>query len=89
MLLATKEERENQIKKFIKPGKFDVCLTSFQGAKTSLPELTKFKWKYLILDEAHSIKNEDSQLSQVINVLRSQIINRFDIYLINQNKISK
>jgi SWI/SNF-related matrix-associated actin-dependent regulator of chromatin subfamily A member 5 len=26
--------------------------------------IQKFKWEYLIVDEAHKLKNEDSQISQ-------------------------
>jgi SWI/SNF-related matrix-associated actin-dependent regulator of chromatin subfamily A member 5 len=34
--------------------------------------LQKFEWKYIIIDEAHKIKNEDSQTSQRIRQLRSK-----------------
>ena len=36
-----------------------------------LPNLRKIKWHYIVIDEAHKIKNEDSQLSQVIRKLHT------------------
>lgn len=32
----------------------------------------KFKWEYLIVDEAHKIKNEESQISQKLRQLHSR-----------------
>lgn len=34
--------------------------------------LKKFNWRYLIIDEAHRIKNEKSVLSQVVRLYSSQ-----------------
>lgn len=65
-LIAVKEEREEIIKNHLKPGKFDVCLTSYEGVNICKSSLLKFKWKYVIIDEAHRIKNEVSLLSTVI-----------------------
>ena len=65
-LLATKDEREDILKNHLLPNKFDVCLTSFEGISICRNQLLKFKWKYIIIDEAHRIKNEESLLSNVI-----------------------
>jgi len=32
----------------------------------------KFKWEYLVVDEAHKIKNEESQISQKLRMLDSR-----------------
>lgn len=37
-----------------------------------MTQLLKFKWEYLIVDEAHKIKNEDSQISQRLRQLHSR-----------------
>ena len=53
----------------MKPGKFDVkiilkvCLTSYEGVNICQKYLYKFTWKYIIIDEAHKIKNEESNIS--------------------------
>ena len=59
-LIATKEEREELLRNNLQPGKFDVCLTTFEGVRLCMTQLQKFKWEYLIVDEAHKIKNEES-----------------------------
>ena len=63
-MIATKEEREEILKSKLLPGKFDVCLTTFEGVRLCMGPLLKFKWEYLIVDEAHKLKNEESQISQ-------------------------
>jgi SWI/SNF-related matrix-associated actin-dependent regulator of chromatin subfamily A member 5 len=71
-LIATKEEREELLKNNLQPGKFDVCLTTFEGVRLCMTQLQKFKWEYLIVDEAHKIKNEESQISQRLRQLHSR-----------------
>jgi SWI/SNF-related matrix-associated actin-dependent regulator of chromatin subfamily A member 5 len=65
-LIATKLEREDILTNHLKPGKFDVCLTSYEGINICKSDLKKFHWKYIIIDEAHKIKNEESLISRVI-----------------------
>jgi SWI/SNF-related matrix-associated actin-dependent regulator of chromatin subfamily A member 5 len=47
-------------------------VTSFEGVRICLSQLKKIKWQYIVIDEAHKIKNEDSQLSQVVRKLNTQ-----------------
>lgn len=70
-LIATKEQREEIIKETVGPGKFDVILTSFEGVRLCMNALRKFKWEYIIVDEAHKLKNEDSQVSKRLRELES------------------
>jgi SWI/SNF-related matrix-associated actin-dependent regulator of chromatin subfamily A member 5 len=46
--------------------KWDVLVTSYEGVLKCKGPFGKIKWKYLIIDEAHRIKNEDSSLSQAV-----------------------
>ena len=59
-LIARKEFREEILARDLQPGKFDVVVTTFEGYRICLSALMKFKWEYLIVDEAHKIKNEES-----------------------------
>lgn len=59
-LIARKEYREEILANQLQPGKFDVVVTTFEGYRICLSALMKFKWEYLIVDEAHKIKNEES-----------------------------
>jgi SWI/SNF-related matrix-associated actin-dependent regulator of chromatin subfamily A member 5 len=59
-LIALKEERDELINKYLQPGKFDVCLTSYEGVNICLKYIRKFSFKYIIIDEAHKIKNEEA-----------------------------
>lgn len=34
--------------------------------------LKKFAWHYIVIDEAHRIKNEDSLLSRIVRILTSK-----------------
>lgn len=71
-LIPTKEEREHQLKHDLLPNKFDVCLTTFEGVRMCMGPLQKFKWEYIIVDEAHKIKNEESQISKRLRELDSR-----------------
>lgn len=71
-LIPTKDERNDILTNFVIPGKFDVLITSFEGVRICLSYLTKIKWHYIIIDEAHKIKNEESQLSQLIRRLNNE-----------------
>jgi SWI/SNF-related matrix-associated actin-dependent regulator of chromatin subfamily A member 5 len=52
--------------------KFDVCLTSYDICLLEKTHLKKFAWQYIVIDEAHRIKNENSQLSQIIRTFKSR-----------------
>lgn len=49
-------------------GKFDVCVTSFEMAIKERNALKKLSWRYIIIDEAHRIKNENSILSKTMRL---------------------
>lgn len=49
-------------------GKFDVCVTSFEMAIKEKSCLRRFSWRYIIIDEAHRIKNENSLLSKTMRL---------------------
>jgi len=50
----------------LQPGKFDVVVTSYEMVIKEKNHFKKFHWRYIIIDEAHRIKNENSILSKVM-----------------------
>lgn len=52
-------------------GKFDVCVTSFEMAIKEKTALRRFSWRYIIIDEAHRIKNENSLLSKTMRLFNT------------------
>ena len=71
-LIATKAEREDILKNHLHPGKFDVILTTFEGVRACMARLLSFRFEYIIVDEAHKLKNEDSQISKRLRQIDSR-----------------
>ena len=67
-----KEERQNLIKDRLLPQHFDVCVTSYEMVLREKAHFKKFAWEYIIIDEAHRIKNEESMLSQIVRLFNSR-----------------
>ena len=47
-------------------------MTTYETANSERATLQKFAWKYLIIDEAHRIKNENAQFSKTVRMLHSK-----------------
>lgn len=58
-------------KEDLAPGKFDVVVTSYEMVIKEKNHFKKFHWRYIIIDEAHRIKNENSILSKVCSASSS------------------
>lgn len=69
---GNQEERKHQATHLVQYGKFDAVVTSYEVVTKEKAHLTKFCWRYLIIDEAHRIKNENSLLSQVVRMFTTQ-----------------
>jgi len=72
VLQGAKEERAQLINDRLIDEDFDVCITSYEMILREKAHLKKFAWEYIIIDEAHRIKNEESSLSQVIRLFNSR-----------------
>jgi SNF2 family DNA or RNA helicase len=68
---GSKEERETQLREWVQPDSFDVIVTSFEILCREKNHFKKFHWRYFVIDEAHRIKNENSQLSTVVRELKT------------------
>ena len=75
---GTKEERQtfidNDLPRNPVNGKypFDVLVTSYEGLLKEKGRFSRVQWKYLIIDEAHRIKNENSSLSLAVRKMETQ-----------------
>ncbi|ODM22819.1 ISWI chromatin-remodeling complex ATPase ISW2 [Aspergillus cristatus] len=72
VLQGDKEERQRLINEELLEENFDVCITSYEMVLREKTHLKKFAWEYIVIDEAHRIKNEESSLAQIIRVFNSR-----------------
>ncbi|ORY89162.1 putative chromatin remodelling complex ATPase chain [Leucosporidium creatinivorum] len=72
MLRGGKEERAQVVAESILPQNFDVLITSYELCLREKSALKKLSWEYILIDEAHRIKNVDSMLSQIVRVFDSR-----------------
>jgi SWI/SNF-related matrix-associated actin-dependent regulator of chromatin subfamily A member 5 len=72
---GTKEERARVTSQELNPEdgvyKFDVLVTSYEGVLKEKGRFSKMAWEYLIIDEAHRIKNENSSLSKCVRLMKT------------------
>jgi len=78
---GTKEEREHIVQNVLKPGlgptedssrDWNVCVTTYELCNIDKNVLNKFMWRYLIIDEAHRLKNEASAFSKTIRTFETK-----------------
>ncbi|RIB12055.1 SNF2 family N-terminal domain-containing protein [Gigaspora rosea] len=72
VLHGNKKERAEIIAERLLPKDFQVCITSYEMCLIEKAALKKFAFQYIIIDEAHRIKNENSMLSQIVRVFKSR-----------------
>lgn len=53
------------------PRSWDVCVTTYEVCNTEKKTLQKFAWKYLVIDEAHRLKNDASMFSKTVRSFRT------------------
>jgi SWI/SNF-related matrix-associated actin-dependent regulator of chromatin subfamily A member 5 len=53
------------------PGEWDVCVTSYEMIIKEKSVFKKFNWRYMVIDEAHRIKNEKSKLSEIVREFKT------------------
>ncbi|CAB1327271.1 unnamed protein product [Coregonus sp. 'balchen'] len=70
-LIGGREERNALIRDVLLPGEWDVCVTSYEMLIIEKAVFKKFNWRYLVIDEAHRIKNEKSKLSEIVREFKT------------------
>lgn len=71
-LQGSKEERQSVIQEKLLPQDFDILVTTYEMCLREKPSLQKMSWEYIVIDEAHRIKNVDSALSQIVRSFTSR-----------------
>lgn len=71
-LIGSSDERARVIREEIVPGNWDVLITSYEMCIKEKNLLRRYNFVYLVIDEAHRIKNEKSKLSEVVRMFNSQ-----------------
>ncbi|KAL7550037.1 hypothetical protein ACHAWF_013276 [Thalassiosira exigua] len=75
---GNKDERLDIATNVLQPGQRDeerqwnVCVTTYEICSLDRNVFNKFAWSYLIIDEAHRLKNEASIFSQVVRTLETR-----------------
>jgi len=70
-LIGDADTRNAFIRDVMMPGGWDVCVTSYEMCLREKGVFKKFNWKYVVIDEAHRIKNEESKLSMAVREFKS------------------
>lgn len=72
ILQGDKVERADMIQKRLLACDFDVTIASYEIIIREKATFRKVDWEYIVIDEAHRIKNEESMLSQVLREFTSR-----------------
>lgn len=72
VLHGDKEVRQDILQNIVLKADFDVLITSYEMVIKEKGTLKRLAWQYIIIDEAHRIKNEESTLSQIIRLFYSK-----------------
>jgi ATP-dependent helicase STH1/SNF2 len=62
---GSQKDRKKLVKE-LQPGKFQVCITTFEYVIREREVLASHLWKYIIVDEGHRMKNHHSKLTQTL-----------------------
>jgi len=71
-LIGDQETRNKFIRDTMMPGGWDCVVTSYEMLIREKSVFKKFSWKYMVIDEAHRIKNEESKLSLIVREIKTQ-----------------
>lgn len=67
------------IRDVMMPGEWDVCVTSYEIVIREKACFKRFNWRYVVIDEAHRIKNEKSKVRRKSVSNRPKILIKYDL----------
>lgn len=71
-LIPTKEYRDEILSKDMARGNFDVCITTYEALRICEKQLQGIDFHAIIFDEAHKLKNDQSQSTRIARDLHSE-----------------
>lgn len=71
-LTGNKDDRAEFIRTTMAANDWDVLVSSYEIVLAEKAALKKINFKYLIIDEAHRIKNDESKLAVVVRSFKSK-----------------
>ncbi|XP_037034435.1 chromatin-remodeling complex ATPase chain Iswi-like [Bradysia coprophila] len=71
-LIGTSDDRKTLIEDVSKRNDWDVLITSYEMCLLESAFIKTYRWTYLIIDEAHRIKNEKSKLSEMVRQFKTR-----------------
>lgn len=63
---GSKEDRAELVNTVLLSDSWEICVISYETCMAEKSNLRKIAWQYIVIDEAHRIKNENSLLSQIV-----------------------
>ncbi|ODV81372.1 uncharacterized protein CANTADRAFT_58207 [Suhomyces tanzawaensis NRRL Y-17324] len=72
VIQGDKDQRQQLLQDRVMLCDFDVVIASYEIVIKEKATFKKFDWEYIVIDEAHRIKNEESLLSQIIRMFHSK-----------------
>ncbi|XP_031640675.1 chromatin-remodeling complex ATPase chain Iswi-like [Contarinia nasturtii] len=71
ILIGDKEERDKVVREMDDRMSWDCLLTTYEMILSEKSRLKRVHWRYLVVDEAHRLKNENSKLSTILRTFHS------------------
>lgn len=71
ILIGDKPARSDILKR-MKKDDWDICITSYEMCLLEKGPLKRIEWKYVVVDEAHRIKNEKAKLSKILRTFSTE-----------------
>ena len=68
---SAKERDRLQKEVLVDSRNWDVVVTTYEMTKSMEKQLKKHLWQYIVVDEAHVLKNEEAEISRVVSKLKS------------------
>ena len=72
VLMGNKDERKSIVSDNLKKFSHDVLITSYDIALLEKYAIKKISWYYVVIDEAHRIKNSEARLSAYVRELKTK-----------------